>query len=265
MDATSTDTLFAVEEGQGNDAPIVLLHGFGAGAHVWANVQKALAGEIRTLAYDLPGHGRSINCTGFERSGKMAGAVTEDLAGRGIGKVHLVGHSMGGAVATLIALRTPALVASMTLLAPGGYGPEINHRLLRRYAGATTHHEMLGALENMFGWNAEIPAPMVEALVESRNIPNCVDKLKIILDKMLRQEGADLVQGTFWRGELAELQMPVKVLWGTQDRVLPTRQAHRLPPMFAAHVFENTGHMLIDERGEDVVSLVRQNIRAATG
>ncbi|MCP4318770.1 MAG: hypothetical protein GY789_22940 [Hyphomicrobiales bacterium] len=70
------------------------------------------------------------------------------------------------------------------------------------------------------------------------------------------------MQGTFRRNELAELPMPVKVLWGTQDRLLPTRQAHRLPPMFAAHVFENTGHMLIEERGADVVALIRQNIRA---
>ncbi|MCP4318771.1 MAG: alpha/beta fold hydrolase [Hyphomicrobiales bacterium] len=134
MDAVATEALFAVEEGQGESAPIVFLHGFGAGAHVWADVQNAFAGELHTLAYDLPGHGRSLNATGFERSRKMAGAITEDLAGRGVGKVHLVGHSMGGAVATLIALRTPDIVASMTLLAPGGYGPEINHCLLRRYA-----------------------------------------------------------------------------------------------------------------------------------
>ncbi len=38
--------------------------------------------------------------------------------------------------------------------------------------------------------------------------------------------------------------MPIKVLWGTQDRVLPTRQAHKLPGVVATHIFERTGHML---------------------
>lgn len=227
-------------------------------------MQNAFAGDLHTLAYDLPGHGRSQNAPGFERSGKMAGAITSDIEGRGIGKVHLVGHSMGGAVATLIALRTPDLVASMTLLAPGGYGPEVNHRLLRRFASAATRNEMLGALENMFGWNSDIPDSLVDALVVNRKSPVAVDKLEIILDRMFKLRGIDMEQGTFRRSELAELAMPVKVLWGTQDRVLPTRQAHRLPPIFAAHVSENTGHMLIEERATDVVALVRQNIRAAS-
>ena len=256
------ERLFAIEDGRGDGAPVVFLHGFGGQAEVWSQLQPALAEGVPTLAYDLPGHGRSLNA-GTERTGKMAGAIAGDLKIRGIDRVHLVGHSMGGAVATLIALRTPELVASMALLSPGGYGPEINHRLLRRFASATGSDEMLGALENMFGWNCDIPRSLVEALTASRAVPGAVGRLNAILDAMLKQRGSDLEQGMFGRDALAKLPMPVKVLWGTQDRVLPTRQAHRLPPMFAAHVFENTGHMLIEERGAEVVSLVRQNIRAA--
>lgn len=262
MGAESAGKLFAIEDGRGKGAPVVFLHGFGANADVWSQVQTAVGENRPTLAYDLPGHGRSLKVR-IERTGKMAGAIADDLAARGVDQVHLVGHSMGGAVATLIALRTPDLVASMTLLAPGGYGPEINHRLLRRYASAAEHDRLLGALENMFGWNCEIPASLADMLSESRQSPDVVDRLNTILDNMLKTRGQDLEQGTFRRDALAELSMPVKVLWGTQDRVLPTRQAHRLPPMFAAHVFENTGHMLIEERGADVVALIRQNIRAA--
>ena len=257
------DTLFAVEQGQGDGAPVVLLHGFGGNGQVWTAVQPDLAQDGRTLAYDLPGHGRSLHAAGSEKTGRMAGSITRDLAGRGINRVHLVGHSMGGAVATLMALRTPHLVASMTLLSPGGFGPEINHRLLRRYANARDRDALMAALENMFGWNCAIPQDLVDMVLAERAQAGAVDGLNTLLDGMLRQRDGEVGQGTFGRQTLAGLTMPVSVLWGTQDRVLPTRQAHRLPPLFAAHVFEDTGHMLIEERREAVVHLVRQSIRSA--
>ncbi|WP_419906108.1 alpha/beta fold hydrolase [Hoeflea sp.] len=263
MESAAETRLNAIEDGRGGGAPLVFLHGFGLDAGVWSDMQSAFAGDGPTIAYDLPGHGSSHLGAGLEKTGKMAGAVTADLTRRGLGKVHLVGHSMGGAIATLIAMRTPGLVASMTLLAPGGYGPEINHRLLRRHARARTRDELLAAYENMFGWNSPVPERLVDNVFARRAEPGAIEGLCTILDTMLKPEGDDFYQGTFRRADLAALPMPVKVLWGTQDRVLPTRQAHRLPPMFAAHVFENTGHMLIEERPDAVISLIRQNIRSA--
>lgn len=262
-DRLAQETLHVVEQGRGDGAPIVLLHGFGGNAQVWADLQPSLAADRHTLAYDLPGHGRSLNAAGSARTGKMAGAVTQDLSRRGCERVHLVGHSMGGAVATLIALRAPQMIASMTLLSPGGFGPEINHRLLRRYANALDRDSLLAALENMFGWNCAIPETLVDAVLAERARPGAVEGLNRLLDGMLKQRDDALGQGTFGRSVLAQLAVPVSVLWGTQDRVLPTRQAHRLPPLFAAHVFEDTGHMLIEERGEAVLHLVRQTIRSA--
>jgi pimeloyl-ACP methyl ester carboxylesterase len=53
----------------------------------------------------------------------------------------------------------------------------------------------------------------------------------------------------------------VKVLWGTQDRVLPTRQAHRLPGRIGVHIFENTGHMLPQEIPDEAAYLILENTR----
>jgi pyruvate dehydrogenase E2 component (dihydrolipoamide acetyltransferase) len=55
--------------------------------------------------------------------------------------------------------------------------------------------------------------------------------------------------------------MPTKVVWGAQDRVLPTRQAHRLPGHIAVHVFEGVGHMLPHEIPDAVARLIRENAR----
>jgi pyruvate dehydrogenase E2 component (dihydrolipoamide acetyltransferase) len=51
------------------------------------------------------------------------------------------------------------------------------------------------------------------------------------------------------------------VLWGTQDRVLPTRQAHKLPGAIAVHIFEKTGHMLPQEIPHEVAGLILENTR----
>jgi pimeloyl-ACP methyl ester carboxylesterase len=51
------------------------------------------------------------------------------------------------------------------------------------------------------------------------------------------------------------------VIWGTQDRVLATRQAHRLPGRIAVHIFEGTGHMLPQEIPGDAAKLILENAR----
>lgn len=242
---------------------IVLLHGFGGSAKVWAAVAPALEDLAPLVIFDLPGHHRSMHAEGSGGAGRMAKAVLADLDRRGIAEVHLVGHSMGGAVAALMALRAPERIRSLTLLAPGGFGHEINHRLLERYAAATEPDAMRIALEQMFGWNAEIPEAYLDSLVKLRNAPGAVKALQSILPTMTTGEGPERRQGVIPHDDLARLEMPVKVLWGTQDRVLPTRQAHKLPPLFATHVFDNTGHMLIEEQEAAVVFLIRQNFKAA--
>ncbi len=262
LNHSQNGALFTTTSGSIDQVPIVFLHGFGAGAFVWSEIQAVLRDEAGSLAYDLPGHGGSLHADGPGGAGRMAKAIAADVKGRGITRAHFVGHSMGGAVASFIALRDPSLVASMTLLAPGAYGPEINHRLLHRYATASTTQEILPVLENMFGWNFPVPDPLPEQLLAARSVPGAKEKLLVILDAIFEEDHGGMRQGVIARKELAGLTMPVKVLWGTQDRVLPTRQSHRLPPVFAAHVFENTGHMLIEERPDDVIMLIRQNMRA---
>ncbi|GKX33483.1 MAG: dihydrolipoamide acetyltransferase [Rhizobiaceae bacterium MnEN-MB40S] len=256
----TADGLYAFQKGEGDRPPIVFLHGFAAGSFVWARLQDAFSTDRKTLAYDLPGHGGSASSSGVGGGGSMAKALIADLDRRGVERAHLVGHSMGGAAAALVAARQPKRAASLTLLAPGGFGSEINHRLLRRYALADNEQDLIACLEEMFGWNATIPPELVSRLTILRKADGAADRMKQIMRSIFVEDDGGISQGVIRREMFAALDMPVKVLWGTQDRVLPTRQSHRLPPLFAAHVFENTGHMLIEERPYEVEILIRQNI-----
>ncbi|PTW59137.1 pyruvate dehydrogenase E2 component (dihydrolipoamide acetyltransferase) [Breoghania corrubedonensis] len=241
-------------------APVVLLHGFGGDAVSWANIQTALSRHVRSLAFDLPGHGAAVDWPEIGHAGMTAKAVSTTLDGLSLDKVHLVGHSMGGAIATLIALRAPERIASLTLLAPGGFGEEINHRLLRRYASARDEEQIQMLLEQFFGWESLVPRKLAAHIAQVRSRPGAIEALETIVEAIIDGER----QKTLPRDKLGELPCPVKVIWGTQDRVLPTRQAHRLPGSVAAHVFERVGHMLQVEIPREVARLVLENVRAGT-
>src|ERR1700720_2774206 len=103
--------------GEGDSVPVLLLHGFGADLNTWMFTQPALADERQVIALDLPGHGGSTKEVGSGNAGHLTDAVESAAGALGIERVHLVGHSMGGAVAASLALRRPGLVATLTLIA----------------------------------------------------------------------------------------------------------------------------------------------------
>lgn len=240
----------------GAGAPVVLLHGFGGDAAGWSLVQAPLALHRRILAFDLPGHGRALDWPEIGGAGIAARAVRGSLDALGLEKVHLVGHSMGGATAVLVALKAPERIASLTLLAPGGFGFEVNHRLLRRYAAATEAGELEMLLEQFFGWEFDLPRAIARHAAETRARPGAREALMAIVEHLVDGK----TQKVLPRDALAGLNVPVKIVWGTQDRVLPTRQSHKLPGEVATHVFERVGHMPHLEIPDAVCRLVREQL-----
>ena len=91
---------------------MVLIHGFGADLNAWMFTQPALAEGRRAIAFDLPGHGGSVKEVGAGDLDALTGAVSDALDALGIERAHLVGHSMGGAVAAAFALGTPESVVA---------------------------------------------------------------------------------------------------------------------------------------------------------
>lgn len=245
-------TLHAKLSGTGTD-PIVLLHGFGGDHTAWREIQPALAEHRLTIAYDLPAHGGSLNYPDAGSAKTAALAVLDDFKARGIDRVHLVGHSMGGAVACLVALFDPKRVATITLLAPGGFGPDINHRLLTRYAAAENREQLTACLEAMTGWYSPIRDETVEHFLTARAVPGQRQML-IEMAKGLARDGR---QGLLPLEKIAELNVPVTVVWGELDNVLPVSQLEGLPTGFAVRRLPKLGHMLPDEAPAEMTRIIR--------
>ncbi len=102
--------LHAVEMGEG--APVVVLHGLLGQARNFGAVQRRIAGGRRVIALDLRNHGASPHGMGMTYP-EMALDVAETLAGLGVGACAVIGHSMGGKVAMMLALTRPDLVARL--------------------------------------------------------------------------------------------------------------------------------------------------------
>ncbi len=101
----------------GDRGPLVLLlHGLGSSGADWVLQVEALRGQYRCLAVDQRGHGDSPMPAGWSTLHDMANDVAGLLAELGEGPAHLVGLSLGGGVALVLALERPELVRSLTIV-----------------------------------------------------------------------------------------------------------------------------------------------------
>ena len=80
--------------GPDSPEPVVLLHGFGGDARGFATLQGELSRSRRTLAFDLPGHGRALGWPKIGGAVVASRAVLGSLEALGLTRVHLVGHSI---------------------------------------------------------------------------------------------------------------------------------------------------------------------------
>ncbi len=248
--------LGVVETG-GVEPPVVLLHGFGGSAAGWEEVQRKL--DRATLAFDLPGHAGSLNYPGFGTASFAARAVVSELDQRGIEVFHLAGHSMGGAVAALIAIGQPSRVLSATLLSPGGMSSRINAPLLRAFALAGNSRELETCLGQMSGPKSVILPELVDTLTAQRRVPGQREALAHIVERILRGQE----QGVIPRAALEALAMPVTVVWGAEDAVMPCDDLESLPGKFHAVLLPDVGHMLLDEAPHQAAAAIAGAIARA--
>lgn len=238
--------------------PVLFLHGFGGVGAQWWGLQTAVSFKAPTIAFDLPGHGKSLD---FPEAGPpkiAARAMLAEMDAMGISKAHLVGHSMGGAISSLIGLMAPERVASMTLLAPGGYGTEVNHSVLHNWAAAKEADELAAVLKHFFGPSYEINQKMIDFQVELRAMPGAVEKLTEIAKLLF--EGKQ--QGKLPVDDLLANGIPTSVVWGDLDAIVPVHQSDQLTDKVDLHIVKGIGHSPLEEAPDLVRQLVLDRVAA---
>jgi pyruvate dehydrogenase E2 component (dihydrolipoamide acetyltransferase) len=245
-----------LELGSGDGTPVLLLHGFGADLNSWMFTQPVLAEGRRVLALDLPGHGGSRRDVGNGDAAALSGAVEGFLVALDPGPVHLVGHSMGGAIAALLAARRPDLVRTLTLIAPAGLGPDINATFIDGFVRASRRKDAVEVLQMLVHDPALVSRTMVEDVLRFKRL----DGVTAALDSIARAWFGGGHQMLDLAATIAGLEMPVQVMWGRDDRIIPATHAGALPLGVPVHVLEAAGHMPHMEKSSEVNRLLRRFI-----
>ena len=238
--------------------PVLFLHGFGGDLDNWLFNLDAVAAAGPVIALDLPGHGHSdARLPGNATLADMAGFVLHFLDGLGVEWVHLVGHSMGGAIAAQMALDAPQRVASLVLIAPAGMGPEINTGYTEGFVAAATRRELKPVVEQLFADPALVRPQMLDDLLKYKRLDG--------ISQVLAQLGTKLFGGGRQAeqpvAQLAGRTVPMTLVWGTQDRIIPASHAAQAPRGAKVHVLDGAGHMVMMEKAGEVNSLILAQVK----
>lgn len=238
--------------GEGQERPVVFIHGFGGDLNGWLFNQPALAAETRTYALDLPGHGGSAKDVGAGDVPTLAQAVVDFLAALDIAKAHLVGHSLGGAVALHLALLHPARVASVSLICPAGLGPEINAAFIDGFVCADRRKPLQPILQMLFADPSLVSRDMIDDVLKNKRLDGAPEALKAVAAANF----AGGRQAVVLVDRLGDVGVPMQIIWGEKDQIIPARHATGLPPNVAIHVLPGAGHMPQMERAAEVNRLL---------
>ena len=245
-----------LKRGEGG-VPVVLLHGFGGDLNNWLFNHEPLSGTREVYALDLPGHGESSKQIERGDVGELAEVVAAFMDAVNISRAHLVGHSLGGAVAASIASAEPERVASLTLIASAGLGEEINADYIEGFVGARTRNELKPHLQQLFADSSLVTRQLVDDVLKYKRLDGVDEALRKIADSAF----AGGRQSLLMRDQLGELSVPILVLWGAEDKIIESSHAQHLPADARVEIFPDRGHMVQMEAAAEVNRVLDEFLR----
>jgi pimeloyl-ACP methyl ester carboxylesterase len=262
-----------VKVGQG--PVLLLLHGLGCDHTTWTPVIDILARRYTVIAPDLLGHGRSDKPRADYSVGGYANGMRDLITCLGIDRVTVVGHSFGGGVAMQFAYQFPERTERLVLVASGGLGPEVSP-LIRAISTPGFHPAMRlltlpgvrqAGTTGLRGLS-RLPISRTRDLGEVAQI---YDSFK---DPAARHAIRHVVKAVVdWRGQVLSMadrayltqNMPMAVLWGDRDQVIPVSHASRaaeLAPTARVRVIPNAGHFPHKDHPQRFAKLVHEFVRS---
>ena len=239
-----------------------MLHGFGGDLNAWRLFLATAKPGCPVLGIDLPGHAGSAD-TRISSFDDMVGEVADTLQDEGLGvegsgAIHLAGHSLGGAVAAALAGRKASTARSLFLLAPAGLGPDTNGAFISGFLRARSGASLKPWIEQLVSDPTALGPGFVEATLRQRS--GSTEGLEHVAATVF----PDATQAFSVRPVFERLSIPVKIIFGTDDRIIPARHALGLPGRVAIHVFAGIGHMPHFEARDEVARLLRELMRSCS-
>ena len=251
---------------EGNGPPVVLLHGFPQSSFVWRDLAPLLASRFRAIVPDLMGTGDSDKPADVPLGlVAQAGYVRELLDGLGVERYAVIGHSVGGGVAQLLALDGEG-VDAMVLMSSTAF--DAWPTLLTREIQRTPPHQR----DELFV-HSGIRASVRVGMAHPDRLS--ADQVAEYLRPWSGRENvraffrfADAMDGTGLAGrddDLGKLEIPVLIFWGEEDELYPPSVAERLNETISTStlgLLPGCGHLLVEDAIETIGPMIYEYLRA---
>lgn len=252
-----------IEAGAGS--PLLLIHGFLVNHLEYDQIIEPLSKHFRVIAVDLPGFGESEKPSparypyGIEA---FAEAVADVIAAMNLGRVSVLGHSMGGAVALTLAAEHPELIEKLVLVNALVYPFPLDFKArlpLLPLVGPFLFKQLYGRAmfrayfrDNVFPPGYPLPVERIDAYYDRFNTPAARESAYAVLRSML--DTRPVV------ARIPRITMPTLVVWGRDDRLFRPTFGQRLAREIPGARLElmETGHAPNEERPEELAALVSE-------
>ena len=253
-----TSSLQLSQTDQGDGAPLLIAHGLFGSARNWGVIAKRLSDARRVVAVDMRNHGASpwSGEAGYEAMAADLGAAIDRLGGR----ADVLGHSMGGKAAMVLALTRPEAVSRLVVadIAPAAYDHSQSH-LIAAMRAIGTDHASRGAADAALA--AHVDEPGVRAfLLQSLDLAG--GRWRLNLDALERQ--MDEITG--WPGTGGRFERPALFLTGAGSDYVRAEHRETIRALFPGARFAKipgAGHWLHAERPRAFEAAVRTFLDAA--